>query len=372
MSRLIAIAYDLNFLLASEVYTGVIDAIKEAGLNWQLIPLNYGFEAQLTELADSGKLAGCIGSFVSDAWISRLTQKTVSAVNLFNFSKIESVSTVSFDDALMGQSAAQHLIVQGAKSVTFFARDKTYHSQLRESGLNSACPQNIFYQTDRIQSQEAQLECIFSLPKPAGVLCSSDRLARELILEMNRRRLKVGKDLLIMGIGNETAESVFAGVEISSFELPAKEVGYKAALILAEQLKDPNRLAPRQMLQLPAELIPRTSTLPKPQARLAQRAQQIAEARLADPGFDVNEMARALGVARRTLELALRQELHSSPYELISNIRMKMAKRLLANSQLPINEIGLCCGYEGPHHFSAWFKNRSGHSPRNYRAKHLA
>ena len=62
---MVAIAFDLNFRHAAEIFSGVSDYVAEARLDWQLMPLNFGFEVRLMELAKSGQLAGAIGTFVS-------------------------------------------------------------------------------------------------------------------------------------------------------------------------------------------------------------------------------------------------------------------------------------------------------------------
>ena len=110
--KMIAIAFDLNFRHAAEIFSGVSDYVAEARLEWQLMPLNFGFEVRLMELARSGQLAGAIGTFVSDGWIAGLVEQGVTAVNMFNFSAINSIPNVGPDDEATGRSAAEHLLAQ--------------------------------------------------------------------------------------------------------------------------------------------------------------------------------------------------------------------------------------------------------------------
>ena len=54
------IAFDLNFRHAAKIFSGISDDVAEARLDWQLMPLEFGFEVRLMELAKSEQPAGAI------------------------------------------------------------------------------------------------------------------------------------------------------------------------------------------------------------------------------------------------------------------------------------------------------------------------
>lgn len=371
--NLIAIAYDLNFREASEIFSGTSDFVRERGLNWQLLPLNFGFEAKLMELARSGRLSGAIGTFVSDEWIHGLSSQKVAAINLFNFSNIVSVPTICLNDEAVGKRAAEHLLEQGAKSLSFIGQDEAYFNQIRRAAFAQNCPPNVFHKIDPRAPRRIQAEILKSLPAPTGVLCSNDRIARELCNEAKLAGTEIGRDLLVIGIGNEAAESTFAGIGLSSFEIPARQIGYRAAEKLAEvfaQVKLPGQ--PISKSSIPAELIARESTLATPQARLAERVISGISESVAQADFDIAQLSRRLGMSRRSLELTTRRQLNKSPYQILSEQRLKRAIGLLESSNQSITKIGEACGYPEPHHFSAWFKKRTQLAPKNYRLAHRA
>ena len=202
-----------------------------------------------------------------------------------------------------------------------------------------------------------------------GVLCSNDRIARELCSETRLLGLEVGLELLVIGIGNEPTESTFAGIELSSFEIPSSEIGQMAAKTMATLIEDKeSELSSVHSINATAVLIPRASTLASPQARLAERARSEIARSISDAGFDVSSLCRGLGVSRRALELTIRQQLKQSPYQILCEQRLKRAKDLLLQTNQTIMKIGEACGYPEPHHFSAWFKKRTGLAPRAFRA----
>lgn len=373
--KTVAIAFDLNFRHAAEIFSGVSDYITEARLDWQLMPLNFGFEVRLMELAESGQLAGAIGTFVSAGWVAGLTELGVAAVNMFNFSEIHSIPNVGPDDEATGRAAAAHLIAQRAKRFAFVGADGVYYTRLREAGFRNALPDA----TDLIELRPGNLlaEQIRALPRdngPLGMFCSNDHCARELILEAQRQGLQCGRDILVVGVDNDPSESIFAGIGISSFQQPIRETGYKSAQALHTLLTQ-GHLSADLTLQTPAKLIPRASSLPKGRARIAQQAANLLHDHVADTELNIESVAQILGISRRVLELALREQLGTSPYQFLSTARLDLAKRLLKTTKLPIMEVGSRCGYPEPHHFSAWFKQRTSQPPKAFReqqTKHTA
>ena len=365
--QLIAIAFDLNFRHAAEIFSGVSDYVAEARLDWQLVPLNFGFEVRLMELAKSGQLAGAIGTFVSDGWIAGLTELGVPAVNMFNFSEIHSVPNIGPDDEATGRAAAEHLIAQRAKRFAFFGADGVHYTRLREKGFKACLPDPV--DCIDLRPGPTMADQIAALDRNGGLLgvfCSNDLSAREFILEAQRQDLHCGRDLLVVGVDNDPSESIFAGIGISSFKQPIRETGHTSAHALHELIAH-GQLSSELTLQTPAQLIARESSLPKGRARIAQQATNLLEEALANPELEMEHIAQTLGVSRRVLELACREQLHTSPYQLLTHKRLALAKQLLTTTKLPIMEVGTRCGYPEPHHFSAWFKKHASCAPKAYR-----
>jgi len=367
---IVAIAFDLNFRHAASIFSGMSDYLQEAHLDWRLMPLNFGFEAKLMELAASGKLTAAIGTFVSDGWVEGLINKGVTAINMFNFSKIKSIPNIVPDDFATGVAAADHLLQQGLERFAFYGADGIHYTQLRAAGFAKGLGHRKLTTLQPSPSLKAEIEALCQDTQPIGFFCSNDFAARELILIGKSLGLICGKDLLIVGVDDDPTESIFAGVEISSFKQPIRETGYVALKALHELLRD-GRLLSDPTLPMP-KLIARESSLPTKSARIAQRAIKLIEENIQNPTFEVGILARTLGVSRRALELNFQNELKTSPYQLMSQLRLAEAQRLLKATPLAIMEVGRLCGYVEQHHFSSWFKKQAGCSPKSYRAENVA
>ncbi len=367
----VAVAYDLNFRQAGEIFRGVTEHVRESALNWRLIPLQYGFETTLMQLAQSGQLSGAIGTFISDRWIAGLHENGVEAVNLFNFSEINSTPSVCLEDFEMGQLAARHLREQGAEQFAYYASGNIHFNELRKEGFVKGLEPKPCTSLERgplLRQQIAAFKKDSGIP---GIFCSSDRLAREYILEANQLGLQCGRDFLLTSIDNDPTESVFAGIGITSFELPMIACGKEAARLLQQSL---SREAPSEehIHRIgPSKLVVRDSSLASRPARIAQAAENYIHEHFHDDGLDAAALSRAVNTSRRVLELSLREAGLPSPYQLITQTRLKHAQQYLRQTDLPVMEVGRRCGYPEPHHFSAWFKARTGQSPRYYRLQRM-
>jgi AraC family transcriptional regulator of adaptative response / DNA-3-methyladenine glycosylase II len=80
-------------------------------------------------------------------------------------------------------------------------------------------------------------------------------------------------------------------------------------------------------------------------------------------GRGVADLARDLGVSARHLRRALERELGVAPLELAQTQRLLLAKRLLADTALPMTRVAYGSGFQSLRRFNAVFRDRYGMPP---------
>ncbi len=81
----------------------------------------------------------------------------------------------------------------------------------------------------------------------------------------------------------------------------------------------------------------------------------------------VADLARELGVSERHLRRALERQLGVSPLELAQTHRLLLAKRLLADTALPVTHVAFASGFQSLRRFNAVFHERYHLSPSRLR-----
>ena len=87
-----------------------------------------------------------------------------------------------------------------------------------------------------------------------------------------------------------------------------------------------------------------------------------------DKNISVAEIAQTANICPRESQRIFQQYLHYSPIEYLQRIRIFHAAELLTDSDCPITDIALNCGFSNPSYFSKQFKTIMGSRPREYRA----
>ncbi len=101
-----------------------------------------------------------------------------------------------------------------------------------------------------------------------------------------------------------------------------------------------------------------------------KRAVRLMEENLECP-LSTRELAQLIGVSARHLERLFSNHLHTSPKQYYVELRLQRARNLLMQTDAPIVEVALSCGFGSHSHFSRRYKQAFGVTPRTLRAPSL-
>ena len=359
--RVVAVA----FPTLTETELAVLDGIREAvgkGRHWEILVLTGGYEGVLRQLAEMKELVGAIGDFVSDAWVQALCVHGVKVVQLAHCSHMDTVADITPDYGAMGQGAAQALRNHGVEAFAFLGAPGQYASNQLFEGFSSALECTRSSGASLVQIREF----LRQQSRPLGLFAASDRLARFAVLAARELGWRIPEEMAVIGVGNVRLESLYAGIPLSSYELPGRELGRMAVQWLGKQI-DGIGVATDAPIPRPAGFLhERKSSLRSPTG--LARALAYAHSNLDQP-LQVLDLCRIAGMSRRSLENAMQSEHGTSPSLYLQKSRRERAETLLRTTQMSIQSIAQTCGYPEPSVFSTAFRRWTGTSPSDYRSR---
>ena len=93
---------------------------------------------------------------------------------------------------------------------------------------------------------------------------------------------------------------------------------------------------------------------------------ELMEANISEP-LSLVEIARYAGLSRRQIERLFRRNLGRSPARYYLEIRLDRARHLLIQSDAPIVEVAVACGFVSASHFSKCYRELYARSPQQER-----
>jgi AraC family transcriptional regulator len=84
-------------------------------------------------------------------------------------------------------------------------------------------------------------------------------------------------------------------------------------------------------------------------------------------GIALEVVAREVGMSRYHFSRVFKESMGLSPINYIGRQRIERAKKLLAETELPIADIALQAGFSGQSHFTTFFRKLVGLTPRSFR-----
>jgi transcriptional regulator GlxA family with amidase domain len=171
--------------------------------------------------------------------------------------------------------------------------------------------------------------------------------------------LEVTNELFEIDRNRFTCSGGIAALDLM-LDLIARQHGRDLAKAVSEQfiqerIRDRHD---RQRMALPARLGVRHPKLLEVVRRMEESAEEpIARARL----------AAGVGLSSRQLERMFRRYLDRTPTRYYLELRLARARLLLLQTELPVLEVALACGFVSASHFSKCYRDVYGCTPRDQR-----
>lgn len=324
-------------------------------------------EGGIAAVRDWSGIDGVISALDDARLAAGLASAGTPAVNVSPAATAAWHLSVIPDEVSVARAAAEHLLACGLAGFAWCGGHVPRYGEAFIAALRAGGHDGEVRRIAADVSEGALVTWLADLAKPTGILTCDDRTARR-ILEVSRGLgMRVPEDLAIVGIGDDTVVCEPSLPPLSSVALPGEQVGAEAAGLLAQLMTGAPAARPRPVPT--AGVVARRSSdaLATGDPRIDDALRFIG--RNAAGRIGVADVLAVTGGSRRTLEARFRRLLHRSPAEEIRRVRLALAKRLLAQTELPIGEIATRCGFSGLKHLCEAFTREEGLSAGRYRRR---
>ena len=291
---------------------------------------------------------------------------------------------VTLDNAMISTAAADFFISKGFVNYAFYGLDQnSEHSRLRcatfAARIREKVPRARFFfekgtcirgELEDIWDEGTQnLEkWVIKLPKPCAVLSVSEFPVYHLLKACRATGTSIPHQLSLVGLHVSPFDEL--NPSLTSFNFDYALAGKKLVEMLCDIMVCPSLPKTKRRLDFGAySFIERDST-----AGLSDSGRIVNKAKsfIRDTGIkavSVADVAKALNISRRSLEMHFRKCTGRSVYDEIQHNRLSLVRHYLERTDLPITQIAFACGYEQTSNLGVTFKKHFGMTMSDYRLK---
>lgn len=290
----------------------------------------------------------------------------------------EDIHEIASDSRLAARMAAEHLMSRNLKHFAFVGesgrrwsaiRQSAFEECLREAGFQDAIysPQTARHKCDWAHELPHMVEWLQRLPKPVGIMASNDDRGRQVLEACSSAKLRVGFEVLVIGVDNDELLCELSRPQLSSVALKAEESGYRAAAVL-DKLMRGQVLEPQRLLVEPTHVVERGSTAPYATIEDDDviAALDFLQTHAAEE-ITIEQLVSQFSISRRSFELRFKKSVGATPHQVLRQLRLDRAKRLLTETDQSVEEIALASGYSTLTNMSKAFNKELGLTPTQYR-----
>ncbi|WOO42047.1 DNA-binding transcriptional regulator [Rubellicoccus peritrichatus] len=296
----------------------------------------------------------------------------------FTFSKAISKGAgwANTDDQAVSKTIAEHFLQRGFRNFAYCGykdrpwsidRGKHFTAWLQKADYavnNFWIPSDSWGGTDNLEI----IQWLESLPHRTALMATNDDLGRRLVGLCQEADLRVPDDCAIIGVDNDPLICGMSNPPLSSVKIDQYQAGYDAAAMLDKMMKGkpPKNLVVTAQV---GELIVRQSSdiIAVEDAAVSKALRFIQQN--AHRAVKVDEVARASGLFRRSLERRFREHLSRSISDYCREARAERLEKILRETRLNLEEIAEQSGFSEASHLTRFFITVRGESPSQYRKR---
>lgn len=373
-TRLVSVLVETEDSWGRNIVESVCRFAHDAGWNLLITPRDHQGRLRIPKVWKGDGVVAALRNRSAAEHVKRFQIPVVDVSRTMN--KESWFARVTTDDRQRAKLAFDHLRSRGLENFACYTPSIGRYSDHRAREFQTIVEKNGFrcqrfrQSVDHdawLTSYTAVGEWLAELPKPLGVFAGDPYPARQLVEICSVKSIRIPDEVaLISGDDDELLCNV-ATPSISSVELASHQIGETAAEILDRAM------AGRDVTKEVVEIVPlgirhraSTNLMAIEDTDLAAALRFIRDN--ACDGIGVADIVKACRLSRRTLENRFREILDRSPADEIRRIRFNRVRRLLIDTDKPIEAIALDCGFASGASLCQSYKQRYLESPGATRA----
>jgi LacI family transcriptional regulator len=323
---------------------------------------------------------GIIARIGNQAIAQAIVQTGLPVVDVGSSRPLPTIPCVDADDYATADLAFNHLHERGFRRFGFChqtgddsstRRLKRFTERVKEADCACAVhesPPDASSGPSWADDARRMAHWVETLQRPVGILACCDTTARRLTEGCRIADVAIPDELAVVGVGDDELLCDLAHPPLTSVTPDTWRVGYLAAELL-DRLLAGKRVPSREHLVKPVGIAARLSTdiVAIDDADVARALRFIRGNALT--GIKVTDVLAHVPLSRRALESRFRALVGRTPHEQIELVRLRHARELLAETELPVATIAERLGFDHTEYFSVFFKRAAGESPRSFRSR---
>lgn len=278
------------------------------------------------------------------------------------------------DDVQVGRVAAKELLERGHRELAFVANTDTMlydHTRKRIEGFTEEA-QLIGARVQVGPGKQTLRAFLRQLPRPCGVLAMNDVTGKFVLDACRAEQIRVPQEIAVLGVDNDPQMCELSWPPLATVQAGHFEVGYAAARRLSDLLSGAADDGPSVQTAGTPEVLVRASVDSRAiDDELVAQALQWITLHAHEP-VSVSDICDQVRAGRRSLEKRFRLATGKSILETVHWTRVQIAKRLLKNRRLSIEQVSTSSGFSTQTQLGVIFRRLVGTTPTHYRRRVLS
>lgn len=287
-------------------------------------------------------------------------------------------SNITGDYFGTGEMAAKFFIQRKFKNFAFYGNKGVVWSRERAHGFKSEVERNggdyFYFESENLRGGEWTEshvlldKWLLSLPKPVAIFACDDNFALQVSEICKMNHIKIPQHVSLLGVDNDDLICNLSDPPISSIVLDVEKGGFEAGRLI-HQLINKEKTDPFNIIINPTRIELRQSTeLYNIEDDYIEKVVKHIVKRF-NKEISIDDLSEIVPLSRRNLEIRFKNEMGTSIYQFILELRINHFSNLLLSTDRSLFDLALESGFNDCKNISRIFKKFKGATPVEFREK---